>query len=129
MSITYNVSVSIRDAATGLEVFGSPLTYALKADETSGQALYNEPAVAGGTYVVVTPAQLSNILTLLCVTSDKELTWRLNGQTNGGIKLGKNGILLIVNGVIDAGVATNAKVNNNTGETAAVRILAAGKDA
>jgi len=129
MTTNYDIMVSVRDADTGVEVFGAPLTYTIEADETSGPARFNKADDGDGTtFTVVSPSQLSSILQLVVLTADQELTWRFDGQSDAGIVVGEGGIILMAGVTIDAGTATNVKVNNNSDETAQIQLMVAGND-
>ena len=54
--------------------------------------------------------QLDTVQVLLLVP-EGEMTFRLDGQTDAGITIGANGVLLALGATIDASAATNCKVN------------------
>lgn len=63
----------------------------------------------------------------LLVMPAAAMTVRLNGQSDAGIDLNAGGLLLIVDGAIDAGAgASNNKINNNSGAAAQVLGFGAG---
>ncbi len=107
-------------------VAGFPLVRRLSVDEIQNYN-YEEPNDGDMTTFSLIPAdQLATIQALL-IRSDKQVNIRLDGQTDAGILLSADGILLIIGATIDAGAgASNAKVNNNSGATAQVQGFAGG---
>lgn len=74
---------------------------------------------ADGTAAVAVPAdKIANVKAIL-LRPDKAVKVHLD--SDGGIELSANGILLVLDGTINAGAgAANAKVDNASGETAII---------
>lgn len=123
MAKTFLILVSIKDAATGQEVFGTPLTHRITCDETTGPMTYERPT--GGGYVAV-PTSVLDEVQLLVLRPDTPMTFRLDGQTDAGLVIQANGFLVAVNVDIDAAAATNVTGDNSAGTTAVVQAFAAG---
>lgn len=65
-------------------------------------------------------------LNVLLVRPAAAMTVRLDGQTDAGILLNADGLLLILDGTLDAGPTDNATLSNASGDTAQVRGFGAG---
>jgi len=106
-------------------VAGFPLVRRLSVDEIQNYD-YEKIDDGGASFVALPADQLDEIQALL-IRADKQITIRLDGQTDAGIVLNADGILLLVGVDIDAGAgANNAKVNNQSGSTAQVQGFAGG---
>lgn len=123
MAYTYEISVSIKDVSTGQEVFGAPLTHRITCDEMIGPARYER--TTGGGYVAL-PTSVLDEVQLLVVRPDKQMTFRLDGQTDAGVVINANGMLVAVDVDIDAAAATNVTADNSSGATALLQAFAAG---
>lgn len=109
----------------GLPIAGFPLTRRLSADELQTFA-YDEANDGDTTTFSALPTGELGTIQALCVTANKAVTIRLDGQSDAGVTLAANGVLLILNATIDASASTNATINNNSGATALVTGVAAG---
>jgi len=89
------------------------------------QAFSYEKVDDDGTHAALPTAQLATIQNLI-VVPEAEMTFRLDGQSDAGIVVGANGVLLVLGATIDAGASTNATVSNDSGATAIVKGIAAG---
>lgn len=109
----FEFSVSIKK--DGVHVAGSPLTRRLEL--TEDEAFNHAKADDGNstTFLAFTSSQIAEIRAML-FRGDGETTLRLDGQTDAGIVVQKDGFVLLVGVDIDAGAgASNASANNNTG--------------
>lgn len=121
MSVVYELTMSLK--ADGAEVFGQPLTKRLTVDETTGLQTYER--ATGGGYSTLNITVLET-LQLLFVQASQSVTLRLDGQSDAGIVLQANGLLLLMGGTVDAGSSTNATLDNSSGQTAVVKVLGGG---
>ena len=101
---------------------GFPKFYRKQVDEV--QEFSYEKATGGGHESIPT-TQLGE-LQVLAITADQALTIRLDGQSDAGVVLAARGLLLIVDGDLDAGASTNATIDNSSGSTAQVSGLGGG---
>jgi hypothetical protein len=110
----------------GFTVEGFPVTHRFEADEVS-QFTYEKANDGDTTTFSALPADQIDTIQVLVVRASKAVTIRLDGQADKGIRLNAGGMLVIVDGTIDAGAgASNAKVNNNSGAVSLIEGIAAG---
>lgn len=102
----------------GHMVDGFPLVRRLDTDEAQPFDYQEAADNDTTTFSAVPTGQLATVQ-LLVVRADLPTTYRLDGQSDAGIVLGADGILLIFGATIDAGAATNVTVNNPHASTAA----------
>ncbi len=69
------------------------------------------------------PISALDAIQFLTLEADQELTFRFNGQTDAGVLVKAGGNLVMVNCNIDPASVT---VNNNSGEVAQIKGIAAG---
>lgn len=115
------VKTTVMQEIDGIPVPGSP--YVREDDVDESQVFSYEEANDGDetTFSVVPMAQLATIKTLF-IKPDQEVTIRLDGQTDSGIKVAAGGILVIAGATIDSGAgASNCSANNNSGSTALLK--------
>jgi len=105
----------------GVPVPGTPYRREVSIDESQVFSYEEADDGDGTTFSVIPMAQLATIKNML-VKPSQAVTIRLDGQTDAGIVLAAGGLLLIVDGTIDAGAgSSNASLNNNSGSTALVK--------
>lgn len=80
----------------------------------------------GGGYVTLPTAELAELQVLLIESLDQQTTVRLDAQSDAGIVLNAGGFVLVVDGDIDAAAATNAKIDNSSGNDATIHMIAGG---
>lgn len=114
--------VTVQVDLDGVPVAGFPLVRRLELDESQGFVF--EKATGGG-YTAVPTGELATVQALV-LTSDQDVTIRLNGQSDAGVALVAGGVLAIVDATINAGATTNVTVTNASGSTANIRGVAAG---
>ena len=120
MADILDVTVIIK--RNGRDITGFPYQKRMMVDEL--QSFAYEKATGGGHETLPT-TQIATLQALV-VTADQALTLRLDGQSDAGIVLSAGGLLLILDATIDAGVSTNATLDNSSGTTAIVTGLGAG---
>src|SRR5437870_8642523 len=103
VKVTLNVEIDSQ------QVEGYPIVKQLTADELQG---FTYEKADGGGYVAVPVGELSTVQFLLLRPS-QAVTIRLNGQSDAGIMLSANSVLLIAGATIDT--ATLVSVNNASG--------------
>ena len=107
----------------GVEVSGFPLVHREAVD--SVQPFEYQKATGGG-YVALPTNQLATLHALVVRSLDQPVTVRLNGQSDAGVSLAAGGLLLVFDGTLNAGVATNATVQNASGSTTTVQGVGGG---
>ena len=120
MADILDVTVIIK--RNGRDVTGFPYQKRMMVDEL--QSFAYEKATGGGHETLPT-TQIATLQALV-VTADQALTLRLDGQSDAGIVLSAGGLLLVLDATIDAGVSTNATLDNSSGSTAVITGLGAG---
>lgn len=120
MADTIDITISIK--RNGRELQNFPKQYRKLVDEV--QEFSYEKADGGG-YAAIPTTQLDEVQ-ILAVTADQQITLRLDGQSDAGVLLNANGLLLIIDGDLDAGASTNATLDNSSGSTAIITGFGAG---
>ena len=110
------LDITLTIKRNGQLVSGFPRQYRQLVDEV--QQFAYEKATGGG-YETVPTTQIA-ALQVLALTADQAITIRLDGQSDAGISLNANGLLLIIDGTIDAGASTNATIDNSSGSAATI---------
>lgn len=122
MATTYDITVSIK--VRGQEVLGAPIIIRQVCDESTGPMRYEQ--VHHATDFVALPSTILDEIQLLVLRADQPITARLDDQEDAGISFTANGLLLLVGADIDAGAALNLLIQNASGNTAQMTVLAAG---
>ena len=120
MADILDVTVIIK--RNGRDVTGFPYQKRTVVDEL--QQFSYEKATGGG-YETLPTTQIAAVQALV-LTADQSITLRLDGQSDAGIPLNAGGLLLVLDSNLDAGVSTNATLDNSSGSTAVVTGLGAG---
>lgn len=96
----------------GQDIPGFPIVKRIQTVE--GQVISTQKAGSdgAGVYVVVPGCSTSASLQGLAIASDQAVLIRLNGQTTGSIALNAGGVVVVIDGLINAGASTNATINN-----------------
>lgn len=129
MARTLEVEIRFRLDGRPLEAIapGGIIIGRLSVDEVQVAAPHEKTNDGNATSFAALPTSELDEIQVLFVKSDKATTYRLDGATDTGIPLNAGGFYLIFNADIDAGAgASNAKVNNNSGATATIDVLAGG---
>lgn len=109
----FEFTVSIKK--DGVHVAGSPLTRRLELTEDESFNHAKADDGDGTTFSAFTSSQIAEIRAML-FRGDGQTTLRLDGQTDAGIVIQKDGFMLLVGVDIDAGAGvSNASANNNSG--------------
>ncbi len=116
-----NVKVTINVEIDGQQVEGYPLIKRLTVDELQQ---FNYEKATGGGYVALPVDQLSNIQ-FLVLKPTEQITLRLDAQTDAGIVIAANGIVLLVGVTIDDGT-TRATIDNSSGAIAVIKGIGGG---
>lgn len=106
----------------GKDLAGTPITW--RQFVASVEAV---DQTVGSAAPFTTYGGLDNVQVLLVRALDELVTVRLDNQSDAGIVLNPGGWLAIVNSTIDAGVATNVKVQQNSGNPAQLQLVFGGE--
>lgn len=117
-----NLEINITVKRDGKVLGGFPLYRRLQVDEV--QQFSTEQATGGG-YASL-PISLLDTLQALILSPSKQVTVRLNGQSDAGLVVNAGGLLLFIDGSAAAGASTNATTSNSSGSTAVLEGLAGG---
>ena len=109
----------------GVELPGFPVTRTISYDEAQIFA-YDKADDGNSTTFSTLPTTQIDAIKGLYITANQAVTLRLDAQSDAGVALDAGGVLLVLNGTIDAGASTNATLNNNSGSTALVKGVAVG---
>lgn len=117
---TIELSMTLR--VDGQTVPGFPVIRKVTATET---VAFDYQKASGGGYATLPVSDIASLAALV-VRADQAVTVRLDGQSDAGIELNADGLLIILDAVIDAGASTNATISNASGAAATVKGWAAG---
>ncbi len=117
---TVDVTVTLR--VDGQTPPGFPLTRKITTTEAVS---FDYQKASGGGYATLPVSDIASLAALI-VRSDQAVTLRLDAQSDAGIELNADGMLIILDAVINAGASTNATISNASGSTATVKGWAAG---
>ena len=102
------------------------LSRTVSVDEVAPPYAELEKADDDGTFSAFSANQDLDELQVVLIAPDRQITARLDAQSDAGIVINANGFVLLVDVDIDAGAATNLNVSNDSGATAKVGLFAAG---
>jgi len=107
----------------GVSVAGFPVVKRIETEESSTIDFDKTDDGNSTTFTAV-----SNLASLqaIAITTDQQLTFRFDAQTDQGIVLNAGGLILMMDVTIDASSQTNVVVNNNLQPTANVFYLNVG---
>ncbi len=117
---TVEVTVSVK--VDGVPLVGFPMTRRVSVTEVQA---FDYQKAASATYTAIPTGEIASLKAFV-VTSDKAVTVRLDAQSDAGIEVNADGVLVVLDGTIDAGLTTNATVSNASGAIATVRGVGAG---
>ncbi len=115
--MSQNLKVTVSVELDGNPVAGFPVTRRIALAETYQFAYEHGDDGDTTTFTTIPDSKVAESQALV-LTSDQAVNVRLDGQTDQGILLNANGLLLIIDADIDAGAGSNVKINNNSGSTA-----------
>lgn len=110
---TLKLTISLTE--DGSPVPGFPITRSITSTETTGKNTYTR--ATGGGYVELPLAELGAI-NVAVVTTDKDISLRFNDQSDGGLPLDANGVLVLATCDIPTGATNKIEADNSSGETA-----------
>lgn len=122
MASTYTVTVDIKEDGKRLPSF--PVTKSVTPTESGGRQQFSRPDDSG-TYTELPLGELAGV-SVLFVQADQAVTLRFNDQSDGGVPLAANGLLLLVDGAIPSGAASKASLENASGSAAVVTTVSGG---
>lgn len=107
----------------GQTLNGFPLVKTITVTESKGRQ-FIERADGGG--FVELPLTDLNGLEFFFVQADQAYTMRFNDQSDAGIPMAINSLMLIMGGAIPSGATNKAALDNSSGSTANVTVIAGG---
>lgn len=107
----------------GVAVPGFPIVRRVAVDSVE---TFDQPFDDNGAGVYTAVGGVVEASVIIFRSLDQPVIVRLNGQTNAGNDLLAGGVLVIFGGDIDAGVATNLTVNNDSGSATQIQGVIAG---
>jgi hypothetical protein len=119
------IKVTVLIEKDGQPLQGYPYVRKVNTDELQVFDPYLKAIDPNNTTFTTLPL-LAPVVSALLVRADQVVTLRLNGQASAGVVLNPGGLLLILDGVLNAGAATNATINNFSPAIANVRGFGAG---
>lgn len=118
----YNVTINITE--DGAPLPGFPLVKSKTVTESGGKQTYSRPdAAATWTELALTDLGQINVL---FVQLDQAYNMRFQDQTDEGLDMNANGIILLIDAAIPSGAALKAAVENGSGSAATVTQVAGG---
>lgn len=99
----------------GVNVPGFPITRTITSSEVTGKQTFTR--ATGGGYVELPLTELGAINALV-LTTDQDVSLRFNDQTDAGLPLDANGVLVLIGSDIPSGATSKASVSNASGSTA-----------
>jgi hypothetical protein len=121
---SYEVTLNVK--RNGVPVDALSIVKRIEVDEAQ-QFAYEKAADNDATTFTAMPTDQIGTIQLLVVKADRAVTLRLDAQSDAGIELNAGGMLIVMDATINAGVSTNAKINNPHASLAAlVEGIAAG---
>ena len=118
------IEVTVQCTLDSKPLDGFPFTRRVEVSES--QTINVQKVVDGAYAALPTVDYIPSIGVLILRTDSGPFGVRLNAQSDAGISLNAGGLLIVVDGAIASGAATNVKVQNTSGATAGVRGLVAG---
>ncbi len=101
---------------------GFPLVRRLSVDEVQ---IADAEQPTSASYVAF-PSSLLDTIQAFIFRADQATQVRFNAQSDAGIPLNANGIIVIIDAAIASGAATNSTIQNNSGVTANFKGVACG---
>lgn len=107
----------------GATLPGFPITKSVVVTESLGRATYTRPTGAG-----FTELQLGDLgsITVFFLQPSETVTLRFNDQTDQGLPLSSNGIMVLIDGAIPGTATNKIALENTSGSTVTLTQLAGG---
>lgn len=118
---TYTITLTIQE--DGVTMTGFPIVKTLTTTESAGRQVFSR--ADGGGYVELAVAEIGDV-NLLMVDTTQDVTLRFNDQSDGGLPLNANGLLLGVNIAIPTAATSKASADNSSGSAATITQVAGG---
>ena len=115
--MSQNLKVTVSVELDGNAVAGFPVTRRISLAETYQFAYEHTDDGDTTTFTTIPDSKVAETQALVLL-SDQAVTVRLDGQTDAGLTLNANGLLLFIDTDVDAGAGSNIVLNNNSGSTA-----------
>lgn len=124
-----SIEVEVNVKVDGNSLAGYPVVRRLEVNEIAAFD-YQQVNQGDTTTFIGVPADILDTIRAIILRVDQPMNLRLNGQSDAGIDLSAGALLVILDALIDAGAgASNASLNNNSGNIAVIRGLAGGESA
>lgn len=94
---------------------GFPITRTVTSSEVTGKQTFTR--ATGGGYVELPLSELGAI-NFLVLTTNEDVTVRFNDQTDQGLPLDSNGVMVLATCDIPSGATNKVEVDNSSGNTA-----------
>ena len=108
----------------GRQLTGFPIVTSKTVNESKGRQSIKRPDAAA-TFTELPLTDL-NALNVLVLQADQATTVRFNDQTDAGIPMNANGLLVLFDSEIPTGAALKAALENASGSEATVVVIAGG---
>lgn len=108
----------------GSSIPGFPISRTVTSTETTGRQTFTR--ATGGGYLELPIAELADV-NLVVLTTDKDVTVRFNDQSDGGLPLDANGVLVLATCDIPTAATSQISVSNASGETATLTAYVGGE--
>lgn len=122
MAVSYQVTIDIKQ--DGSRMPGFPLTKTMSVTESKGKAVIQR-ADADDTFTELPLQELTSI-EVLYVTANEAFNLRINDQSDSHIPMDADGVLLLIGANIPSGASNKVALENESGSTAEVTIVAGG---
>lgn len=109
----------------GVLVPGFPLTRTVTSAETTGKQTFTR-ASGGGYLELPMLSELADV-NFVFLTTTHDVTVRFNDQTDGGLPLDANGVLIIATSDILGSATSQVSVSNASGQTATLTAYCGGE--
>lgn len=123
--MSQNLKITVSVELDGNQVAGFPITRRIALAETYQFGYEHADDGDTTTFTTIPDSKVAETQALV-LTSDQQVNVRLDGQSDAGILLNANGLLLIIDADVDAGAGSNCVINNNTGNTANITGIGGG---
>lgn len=118
----YNLTVNFTE--DGQPLPGFPIVQSQLVPEAGGKQTFSRPDDPG----VFTDLPLGELgdINVLYVTADQPVTLRFNDQTDQGLPMNANGIMIMFTGNIPDAAVSKASLDNSSGSAATVTVISGG---
>lgn len=119
------LQLTINLTEDGATVPGFPITRSVTSTEVTGRQTFQR-ATGGGYLELPALSELADV-NFVVLTTNKDVTVRFNDQSDGGLALDANGVLVIATCDISGSATSQVSVSNASGETATLTAYVGGE--